>query len=85
MTATAFRVSFCFLKPPVSDLLTDNKKEFGLNGVVTLSHFWVVQETGISQRDVVDVFSKLAFHEKKTFKKTCGKSLQLQYANETEF
>ena len=58
--------------------------EIGLNGVVTLSHLWLVQETEISQREVADVFSKLTYHVNKTFK-TWGKFVQLPYANEAKF
>jgi len=66
--------------------LTDNRAEIGLNGVVTSLHFWVVQETEISQWEFEagDVFSKLTFRMNKTFK-TWGKPLQLPYANEVQF
>ena len=69
-----FETFFCF-QPPVTNHLTDNVVEIEFK----LSHSWIVDKMNIFQ-----VMGSTCHVNIKMFK-TCGKALQLQYANEEKF
>jgi len=54
-----------------------------LDNAVTLSHFWVAQETEISQWEVPYFFLRLTFHMNKTWS-TVSLCSRKPYANEAQ-
>ena len=52
-------------------------------GVVTLSYYWLVQETEIFQREQSDLILEIEFYMNKT--STLVKTRQLSYSNEETF